>query len=145
MIPISPSSRGEERGYVILAVALTMMLALMLPMGAMVLLEHSNLVTSAKRTQELITLKGHESLTVNVTRNADNTVITIHNTGSVQSVIQLLLIEKGNSLTIDENIGLENKSVIFVNILDSRDIIENRSIDENIGVLTRLGNTFWEE
>lgn len=148
MIPIPLSSRGEEGGFAILAVALVMMLALMIPLGATVLLEHSNLVASAKRAQTLISLRGHESLTIRVDRNADNTVIAAYNTGSTQSIIQSLLIKNtDNSLTIDENLGLKDSPAIYVDILDNRVFTENRPIDENrvIGVLTQLGNAFWEE
>lgn len=129
----------DEGGYVILVVALVMLLALLLPMGGAVILEHANMTSSAKRAQELISLRNHESLKLSV--NPDN--IVIYNTGSTLSIVKAIVVKNpDNSLSVFDHLGGEE--ALYINVLDNQEV--PKPIDEGtIGALTSLGNVFWED
>jgi hypothetical protein len=129
----------EERGFAVIAGAIMVALSLFFAFGAAVVAEHSSLVHTAKLAQERISSKAHERLAVTVTRNPGSTVIEVRNVGSIPSVCVALLIARPMP------VGLEAKSInLFVGILENRTITEGRAISDNIGVLTGLGNVFWE-
>lgn len=131
----------EDGGYAIIAASFIILLAFMLGAGAGVVVEQSNLVSSAKRAQSRISSRVHESLDITIRRNSENTEIVIQNTGSTPSVIEKILVKKeGGSIEVNAT-----RSTV-VDILDEEVVSLNKNVSEDstIGVLTHLGNTFWE-
>lgn len=132
----------KDRGYAIIATSLLILLAFVMGAGAAVVVEQSNLIGSAKRAQSRISSRAHESLELTVRRNAGSTEIVMLNVGSTPSVIEKILI-KGR----DGSLEAHTKRSIVVDILDDEVISLSRHVgeDSTVGVLTHLGNVFWED
>lgn len=129
----------EDCGFAIIAGALMVALSLFFAFGAAVVVERSNLLHSAKIAQERIAARAHEDLRVTV--NRDNAVIEVRNVGSTFSTVVALLVKNAdNSLTVHD-------ASFFVNVLGRHEFVWENSIpdDSTVGVLTSLGNAFWEE
>lgn len=132
----------RKRGFAILGVVVVIALAMALGFGAVIVLEQSNLVSTAKNTQQEMTLRSHERVFITaVGRNPENTEFAVRNSGSVTSLIEeVLVVEEDNSL-----VAYDVESVA-VSVLDNAvfSIPEHVGKNARTGVLTHLGNTFWE-
>lgn len=129
----------EERGFAVIAGAVMIALALFMGFGAAVVVAQSNLIHSAKIAQELIATRAHEDLRLTV---IDETHINIRNIGSTPSVVVALLVEKRDSFSV------YSIPTVYIGILDSsgpHNIPIPVNKGDNVGMLTSLGNVFWEE
>lgn len=132
----------RERGFAIIGTVVVVALAVALGFGAAVVLGQSHLVATAKRAQSTLSAKSHEKANiVPVERNPDNTEVLVRNDGSTSIVLKKALVEKvDNSLTVYD---LEGE---VINTLDNSIFTIPVRVENNatLGVLTRLGNVFWE-
>jgi len=129
----------EERGFAVIAGAVMIALALFMGFGAAVVVAQSNLIHSAKIAQELIATRAHEDLRLTV---IDETQIKIRNIGSTPSVVNAILLKgPDNSLSV----YIPDK-VFYVGILENciSNLQSAPAEDSTVGVLTGLGNVFWE-
>lgn len=135
-----------ERGFAVVGSAIILSLALFMGFAAAVIVQRNSLLHRTKLSLQRVSRSAHEDLNVNVTRNIDNTNITVTNGGSAASVVEILLLKHlDNSLESRDEIGGCGDDLV-VNVLEEKTCTIGENIGENeVGVFTRLGNVFWEE
>jgi hypothetical protein len=129
--------RNDERGFAIVAAALLIAVSIFFGLAAAVLVEHSRMVEGAARAQQLQSIRAREELGLDV--SGQN--IEVVNRGSLPSVISAFLIRTENGLVAE---SVEN-AVPFLGAFDRKTFTIRTAIGENdnVGVLTQLGNVFW--
>lgn len=132
--------RMDDRGLAIAGAALMVALSLFLAFGSAVVMKRNSLLRTAQKSQQEQVSRAHEDLSVNVDADSDKT--TISNYGSHTSVIYRIVVEQTGGSKVKDYTG-------SVTVLDSItvDLGTKYGIDlktgDNVGFVTRLGNTFW--
>jgi hypothetical protein len=133
----------NQRGTAVIVPILGLMFAILIGFVGVVFVEQGRFAYATKITEEQVAARIHERLAVQVTRNPDNTEMCLVNQGSYPSVI-LQVLERHQ----DNSLGFEDRGCpICVGVLENRQVLLPGSISEDtkLGVLTSLGNAFWEE
>lgn len=133
----------RESGFAILGTAVVIALAVALGFGAFVVLEQSNLVATTKQAQNRLSAKSHERVNVlAVGRNPENTKVLVRNDGSTSALLEKVLV-----VNVDNSLKTYDLGGEFVGVLDNSvfTVTSHVASSATLGVLTRLGNTFWED
>lgn len=132
---------ARVRGTVVAVAVVALMMVMAVGFFAYVLVQYGNLSRARNVSGELIAQRAHEHLVVTADRDS-STTLHITNTGSVPSTVVAVAYRRGgeNRLT---TILLESPRV--VGVLENESLRLGERIDDRVGVITSLGNAFWEE
>ncbi len=129
--------RLDERGLAIAGGALVVALSIFLAFGAAVVVRRNDLLRSVKRSQQTEVRRSHEELSVSIDHEADR--IEAANYGSHTSVVKLVIIEGSSETRI-----MRDEMTVPVMSEESLELPEDSlQSEDNIGLVTTLGNTFW--
>lgn len=129
--------RLDEKGLAIAGGALVVALSIFLAFGSAVVVRRNDLLRSVKRSQQTEVRRSHEQLSVSIAHENDR--IEAANYGSHTSVVKLVIVEGSNETRI-------MRREMTVPVMDEEALSlpeDSLQSEDNVGLVTTLGNTFW--